>query len=594
MKPETPMKRLGALAVPHLRGFLLAVLAMAVFAMTEIGFAQAVKLLTGLLIVEDDGATRASSGGAWAVWLPLGILGLFLVRGISGFVSAHQLGRIGRTVVARLRQELFERFLLMPVRDVEQKPRAELLSRMLYDAEQVADASSTVITTIVRDSLTVLGLVGFMIYTSPGLSAVVFVVAPLIALTARVLSRHFRRYSSRIQENMGEFSRITDEALRGLRIIKVFGGMQRENERFARANERNKLLHLKLIMARAGGDGLTMLLAAIGVAAVAWFVAQYSVTGELQVDNFAAFMTAMLLLMTPLKHLTNVNAALQRGVAAATSVFGLLDSAVEADAASPPAGKSPTRARGHLEFRNVSFSYEREGAAALRDVRLAIEPGERVAIVGRSGSGKSTLVSLIPRFFEPDSGELRLDGRPLNDWPLAALREQIALVTQDVMLFNDTLANNIAYGALSGADSGAIEAAARAAHVMEFVESRRGGLDSLVGEGGLSLSGGERQRVAIARALLKDAPVLILDEATSALDSRSESHVQEALDRLMRGRTTLVIAHRLSTVEHADRIVVLERGRIVEVGSHADLLARDGHYASLHRVQFRNSPRHGG
>ena len=553
---------------------------MAVFALTEIGFAIAVERLTGLLVNE---------GGPWARWLPVGVLGLFLIRGVSGFVSAHQLGRIGRSVVGQLRAMLFERFLHMPVRAVEKRPRAQLLSRMLYDAEQVADAASTVITTIVRDSLTVLGLVAYMVYASAGLSAVVLVVAPLIALTARVLSRHFRRYSSRIQENMGEVSRITDEALRGLRIIKVFGGARRESERFARANESNKRLHLKLIMARAGGDGVTMLLAAVGVASVAWFVAQYSVTDGLEVEKFTGFMAAMLLLMTPLKHLTNVNASLQRGLAAAESVFGLLDSAVESDGAATLAERAGERARGELEFVRVSFSYDREGAAALRDVTLGIEPGERVAIVGRSGSGKSTLVSLIPRFFEPDAGELRLDGRPLNDWQLPALRAQIALVTQDVILFNDTLANNIAYGSLSGADAGAVEAAARAAHVMEFVESRRDGLDALVGEGGLSLSGGERQRVAIARALLKDAPVLILDEATSALDSRSERHVQEALDRLMRGRTTLVIAHRLSTVEHADRIVVLERGRIVEVGPHAELLARGGHYASLHRLQFRNS-----
>lgn len=571
---------LWTLAVPHWRGFLFAVLAMTVFALTEIGFAVAVERLTGLLVNE---------GGPWARWLPVGVLGLFLVRGISGFVSAYQLGRIGRSVVGQLRAMLFERFLHMPVRAVERRPRAQLLSRMLYDAEQVADAASTVVTTIVRDSLTVLGLVAYMVYASAGLSAVVFVVAPLIALTARVLSRHFRRYSSRIQENMGEVSRITDEALRGLRIIKVFGGAKRESDRFARANESNKRLHLKLIMARAGGDGLTMLLAAVGVASVAWFVAQYSATDGLEVEKFTGFMAAMLLLMTPLKHLTNVNASLQRGLAAAESVFGLLDSAVESDAAASPGVRAEARARGALEFDRISFSYDREGTAALRDVTLAIEPGERVAIVGRSGSGKSTLVSLIPRFFEPDAGELRLDGRPLNDWPLPALRAQVALVTQDVMLFNDTLANNIAYGSLSGADMGAVEAAARAAHVMEFVESRRDGLDALVGEGGLSLSGGERQRVAIARALLKDAPVLILDEATSALDSRSERHVQEALDRLMRGRTTLVIAHRLSTVEHADRIVVLERGRIVEVGPHAELLAGDGQYASLHRLQFRNS-----
>ena len=517
------------------------------------------------------------------------MLGLFLIRGVAGFVSAHQLGRIGRSAVGQLRAMLFERFLHMPVRAVEQRPRAQLLSRMLYDAEQVADAASTVITTIVRDSLTVLGLVAYMVYASAGLSAVVFVVAPLIALTARVLSRHFRRYSSRIQENMGEVSRITDEALRGLRIIKVFGGAERESRRFARANESNKRLHLKLIMARAGGDGLTMLLAAVGVASVAWFVAQYSVTEGLEVEKFTGFMAAMLLLMTPLKHLTNVNASLQRGLAAAESVFGLLDSAVEVDTAAPPGVRAGKRARGELEFNHVSFSYDRDGTAALRDVSLEIEPGERVAIVGRSGSGKSTLVSLIPRFFEPDAGELRLDGRPLNDWPLPALRAQIALVTQDVMLFNDTLANNIAYGSLSGAGADAVEAAARAAHVMEFVQSRRDGLDARVGEGGLSLSGGERQRVAIARALLKDAPVLILDEATSALDSSSERHVQEALDRLMSGRTTLVIAHRLSTVEHADRIVVLERGRIVEIGPHAELLARDGQYASLHRLQFRNS-----
>ena len=574
------MKRLAALARGHWRGFVLAILAMAVFAVTETGFAFAVERLTGLL---------GDAAGPWDRWLPLGVLGLFLVRGVAGFVSAYQLGRIGRSVVGRMRELLFERFLRMPVRSIEQRPRAELLSRMLYDAEQVADAASTVITTIVRDSLTVLGLVAYMVYASPGLSAVVFVVAPLIALTARVLSRHFRRYSARIQENMGEVSRITDEALRGHRIIKVFGGMSRERERFAGANEGNKRLHLKLVMARAAGDGLTMLLAAVGVAAVAWFVARYSAADGLEVAKFTGFMAAMLLLMTPLKHLTNVNASLQRGLAAATSVFGLLDSPVEAEKAARAPDGLPERAEGRLEFVNVSFSYESGGAAALRDVSMAIEPGERVAIVGRSGSGKSTLASLIPRFFEPDSGKLLLDGRPLADWPLTALREQIALVTQDVMLFNDTLAGNIAYGALSGAQPRAVEAAARAAHVMEFAGTRSEGLDARVGEGGISLSGGERQRVAIARALLKDAPVLILDEATSALDSRSESHVQDALDRLMRGRTTLVIAHRLSTIEHADRIVVLERGRIVESGPHGELLARDGHYASLHRLQFRGN-----
>ena len=578
MQTDTPTKRLAALALPHRRGFLLAVLAMAVFAVTETGFAVAVERLTALL----EDAT-----GPWALWLPVGVLGLFVMRGIAGFVSSYQLGRIGRSVVGRMREMLFERFLHMPVRSVEQRPRAELLSRMLYDAEQVADAASTVITTIIRDSLIVLGLVAYMVYASAGLSAVVFVVAPLIALTARGLSKHFRRYSARIQENMGEVSRITDEALRGHRIIKVFGGTAREMERFARANEGNKRLHLKLVMVRAGGDGLTMLLAAVGIASVAWFVAQYSVTDGLEVGKFTGFIAAMLLLMTPLKHLTNVNASLQRGVAAATSVFGLLDSAVETDLVEATGKELPERAQGALELANVSFSYERDGAAALREIELTIAPGERVAIVGRSGSGKSTLVSLIPRFFEPDSGEVRLDGRPLADWPLFALRRQIALVTQDVMLFNDTLANNIAYGALSGASPQAVEAAARAAHVMEFVASRREGLDATVGEGGISLSGGERQRVAIARALLKDAPVLILDEATSALDSRSESHVQEALDRLMSGRTTLVIAHRLSTVEHADRIVVLEQGSIVESGSHTELLAHDGHYASLYRLQFR-------
>jgi len=351
------MKRLAALAGGHWRGFVLAVLAMAVFAGTEIGFAFAVERLTALL---------GDASEPWDRWLPVGVLGLFLVRGMAGFVSAWQLGRIGRSVVGRMREMLFERFLRMPVRSMEQRPRAELLSRMLYDAEQVADASSTVITTVVRDSLTVLGLMAYMVYASAGLSAVVFVVAPLIALTARVLSRHFRRYSARIQENMGEVSRITDEALRGHRIIKVFGGSLRERERFSGANENNKRLHLKLVMARAGGDGLTMLLAAVGVASVAWFVARHSAAGGLEIEKFTGFMAAMLLLMTPLKHLTNVNAALQRGLAAATSVFGLLDSPVEPDRARVDERRQPARATGRLEFVNVAFSYESGGAAALR------------------------------------------------------------------------------------------------------------------------------------------------------------------------------------------------------------------------------------
>lgn len=580
--PSAIYRRLLSFARPHWPVFIIAAVGMAFYAATDTGFAWLVKQL--LASIEAPVGATDPEADLIRRWLPLAIMALFLVRGAAEFATTYSLGWIGRQVIKSVRALVFDKFLHLPTRFYDASSTGTLLSKLTFNIEQMADAASNVVTVLIRDSLTAIGLVAYMVYLSPTLSAFVFVAVPLLAILIRVLSRMFRRYSTRIQESMGELTRITGETLQSHRVIKIFNGQGYERQRFEAANERNRRMNMRLFATRAAGDGVTALLAAVGMAGIVFVANQDAVRSALDIGDFGGFITALLLLMRPLRALTGVNVSLQRGIAAGASVFQLLDEEVERDTGT----LAPGRLRGQVEFRDVSFEYVADKGLVLRNINLLIPAGQTVAIVGKSGSGKTTLVGLLPRFYDAEHGLVLLDGQPVQAYTLAALRNQISLVSQDVVLFNDTIAGNIAYGALSSVSRSEVEAAARAAYVDEFTAQLPEGLDTWVGDRGVLLSGGQRQRIAIARALLKDAPVLILDEATSALDTESERRIQQALGRLMQDRTTFVIAHRLSTIERADRILVMAEGRILESGTHAELLNRGGHYAHLHKLQFQD------
>lgn len=550
-------------------------LSSAAFAASDAGFAFLIKQLTEVVAAGQELSERQ----AWIKrWLPAAVLLLFVVRGISNFLSTYGMAWISNHVVKLLRRQVFEKYLCLPTTYFDQQASGRLLSKLTYEVGQVADSASNAVIIIVKDSLTIIFLVIYMLILSPQLSLAVFLVAPLIALLVRYLSSLFRQHNRRIQASVGDITRIGSEALQANRIIKIFGGHQYESERFEVANEHNRRIIMRLVATSAIGNGITVFVTAFGVAGVIYLISQI----DIEVSRVAGFITAMVLIMAPLKRLTNVNATIQRGIAAGESLFAVLDEASETD----PGKLDPETVEGRVEFRDVAFSYSGSDIPVLRNINLRVKSGEKIALVGRSGSGKSTLVSLLPRFYDCRSGEILIDGTPLADFSLGGLRRHISLVSQEVTLFNDTIAANIAYGGLAGATRGQIEVAAVAAHVKDFTDDMPDGLDTMVGDRGVLLSGGQRQRISIARALLKNSPILILDEATSALDTESERHIQGALDGLMENRTTFVIAHRLSTIENADRIVVMQDGQIVEVGNHRELLNKDGVYASLHKLQF--------
>jgi len=567
--------RLLRYSMGHWRAFSLALVGMVIYAGTETGFAALIKPLLDESFVERD--------PRYIRMMPLVILAIFVVRGLASFLSDYCMATVGRRVVKTLRRQVFSKFLTLPTRYFDRNSSGVLLSKLTYDIEQVAQCTSTVITILVRDALTILGLIGYMFWVNLRLSIFILIVGPLIAGMIRVVSRHFRRYSARIQRSMGDVTRVAEQVLEGHKVVKVFQGEERESGGFEKVNERNRRLHMKLVATKGGSTPIIQFIAATGLAAVIYVATLESSAQAVTVGDFGSFLSAMLLLMTPLKRLTTINAPIQQGIAAGHSIFSLLDQPAEDHGGQ----RTIERSTGQLSYRHVSFVYSSDKGPVLRDVDLDIPAGQRLAIVGRSGSGKTTLVNLLPRFYDPTSGSILLDGYDLREYRLSDLRRQISLVSQEVMLFNDTIRNNIAYGAMSEAPREPVEEAAERARVMEFAAHLPEGLDTVVGDRGVLLSGGQRQRIAIARALLKDAPILILDEATSALDTEAERHIQAAMETLMEDRTTLVIAHRLSTIENADRIVVMERGCIVECGTHRELLEQGGQYAALHRLQFQ-------
>ncbi len=574
--------RLLSYVKPYWRVFTASIIGTSVAAATEPLLPALLKpMLDGTFVHKDDFVIH---------WAPLIIIVIFVVRGIAGFVATYAIHWVGNKVVMDLRGEMFRKLLSLPTHYYDNHATGNLISKLTFDVTQVTAAATNVVTVSIRDSIIIIGLLGWLIYLDWKLTLLSLIITPVVAIVIYTINRRLRNSSRDSQRAMGNITQVIEESVGAHKVVKLFGGQEYEQTRFTVETNGMRRHSMKQAAAAAANVPLVQLVAALALAVIIYLATAQAKTDETTVGGFLSFIAAMLMLTAPIKRLTGVSEHMQRGLAAAESVFELLDTHSERDTGTVTIG----RARGQLHFEHLNFAYQNDDLQeaprlALRDICLDIPAGQSVALVGASGSGKSTMANLVPRFYLPTGGRITLDGHDINELTLASLRANIALVSQEVVLFNDTLSANIAYGQDRVVSEAEIIAAATAAHAMEFISEWPEGLNTLVGERGVKLSGGQRQRIAIARAILKDAPILILDEATSALDTESERHVQAALETLMQGRTTLVIAHRLSTIENADRIVVMQKGEIVEIGTHRALLEKNGVYAQLHRIQFANT-----
>ena len=556
--------------------FIISILAMAVFAVTDTAFAALIKpLLDGSFVDKDPETIRL---------FPFLLIGLFLLRSIAGFISTYGIAWVGRSVVKEIREQMFDKLVHTPTRTYDFSSSGELLSKVTYDTEQVAEAATKAVTVIVRDGLTVIGLIGLMFYQSFILSIGILIIGPVIAIFIKVMSVRFRDTSKHIQQSMGFITNVVEELIAGHRVVKIFGGEKSEKKSFEGVNENNKNRHLKLALIQGISIPLVQFVVAVFLAGIIYFVTSDAYITDISVGTFMSFITAMILVFAPLKRLAEINVVLQRGLAASESIFTLLDSKSEMEQ-KPTDSVTLDEKFTMIRFNNITFSYDNK-KDILQNIDFTVKKGATCAIVGRSGSGKSTLMNLLPRFYELSHGSISFDNKDISKSSLQNLRSLIAYVGQDLTLFNDTIKNNIAYGLLENKDFNEIQSAAKTSHAEEFIKTFDKGYDTLVGDNGVLLSGGQRQRIAIARAILKDSPILLLDEATSSLDSQSEKLIQGALEDLQRNRTTIVIAHRLSTIEKADEIIVLDKGRIVEQGTHETLMANNNIYTNLYKIQF--------
>ena len=568
-------RRLLAFVIPYWRLFIISAIGFGIYAATE----PAVVMIIQRII---DSFNQQNKSGI--EYLPAFFIGLFLVRGIGSFLGNYYLARISGNVIHKLRCEIFNHYTRLSVPYYDNHNSGYMIARITNNIGEVTRATSDSIRSFVREGLTAVGLLSYLAYTNLELSLVFLAIAPVVAIMVRYVGKRLKRLSRNMQDTVGSLTHITSEMVAGNRIVKSFGGEQYERERFRQCSLENRKQYRKLIMTVSLNNPLMQMLIAFalsGMMYLALIIMKNSSAGE-----FVGFFTAAFLLPKPIRQLSDANSEILRGIAAAESLFEVLDEPVEID----QGDYQVTRCQGKIEFRNLSFRYPSAETDALHNINLSILPGQTVALVGASGGGKSSLINLLPRFYDYQEGEILIDDVPVKNYQLSALRKQIALVNQNVTLFNDTVANNIAYGTLESASREQITAAATAAFAMDFIQQWPSGLDTQIGENGIKLSGGQRQRLALARALLKDAPILILDEATSALDNESERYIQAALNRVMQNRTTLVIAHRLSTIENADVILVMEKGQIIEQGAHLELMAKNGAYAKLHKMHTDQHP----
>lgn len=572
--PLVVYKRLWTYTKRYLWMFALGVIGVSIDAAMQASFIKFMEPLIDRVFVGKD--------SEFGLWLAGVIFLVAITRMVGNFVGVYGMEWVGRKVVADLRQELFNQYVQLPASYYDRFSSGQLISKLAYNSEQVANAATKSVVSALRDILLVILLLGVMLTTNVMLTLVMLLLVPMIGLLVTTVSRRFRKISHRIQDSMGDVSHVTEEAVVGQQVVKVFQGQSAEKQRFGSVNEKTRRLHMRMVATHLASSSLVQLAAGVALVVLMVIATRPSMLNEISAGTFTVVFWAMIGTIPPLKRLTTVQSQVQKGIAAADSIFQVLDTEAEIDTGQ----YSVERVQGAIEFRKVSFHYESSEKAVLDEVSFSVPAGSVTALVGHSGSGKTTLAGLLPRFYRYSEGHILLDGHELSDYQLENLRGHISLVSQDIVLFNDTVAGNIAYGALAGATREAIEKAASDAHAMEFIEELPQKLDTAVGERGTLLSGGQRQRIAIARALLKDAPILILDEATSALDSKSEKAIQDAFAQVMKDRTTLVIAHRLSTIENADQVIVLEQGRVIESGTHQELLENGHVYARLYQTQF--------